>query len=184
MGSCGFLVNVKRSEVVAAALPVQEHWLPMSNLDLLLPPLDVGVFFCYKKNNDTTSIPEKNLTTTPTENMVATVKKALAQALVSFYPFAGEVVQNRLGEPELLCNNRGVDFLHAYSDIELKDLDLYHPDTSIHGNFVPFKKQGVLSIQVIMFEILHLYIVSPLEIQFPIPQPTAPLPLFYFSCFI
>ncbi|CDP14267.1 unnamed protein product [Coffea canephora] len=148
MGSCGFLVNVKRSEVVAAALPVQEHWLPMSNLDLLLLALDVGVFFCYKKNNDTTSIPEKNLTTSPTENMVATIKKALAQALVSFYPFAGEVVQNRLGEPELLCNNRGVDFLDAFADIELKDLDLYHPDTSIHGKFVPFKNQGVLSIQV------------------------------------
>ncbi|XP_071909907.1 coniferyl alcohol acyltransferase-like [Coffea arabica] len=146
MGSCGFLVNVKRSEVVAAA-SVQKHWLPMSNLDLLLPALDVGVFFCYKKNNDTTSIPEKNLTNTLTENMVATVKKALAQALVSFYPFAGEVVQNRLGEPELLCNNRGVDFLDAFADIELKDLDLYHPDTSIHGKFVPFKNQGVLSIQ-------------------------------------
>ncbi|KAL3533172.1 hypothetical protein ACH5RR_006693 [Cinchona calisaya] len=137
MGSCGFSIIVKRREVVAAVLPMQEHWLPMSNLDLLLPPIDFGVFFCYKN--------EQNISP---ENMVIVIKKALAETLVSFYPFAGEIVQNRLGEPELLCNNRGVDFVHASSDIELKDVDLQHPDISIHGKFVPFKKQGVLSIQV------------------------------------
>ncbi|BAT88821.1 hypothetical protein VIGAN_05243900, partial [Vigna angularis var. angularis] len=43
-----FSVQVTNEEVVAAVLPMQEHWLPLSNLDLLLPPLDVGVFFCYK----------------------------------------------------------------------------------------------------------------------------------------
>lgn len=56
MGSCGgggVTVVVRRSEVVAAVLPMQEHWLPMSNLDLLLPPLDVGVFFCYNNIKNT-----------------------------------------------------------------------------------------------------------------------------------
>ncbi|KAK1420865.1 hypothetical protein QVD17_22787 [Tagetes erecta] len=136
MGSCGtFGVSVKKRDTVAAALPVQDHWLPMSNLDLLLPPLDVGVFFCYKN-------------TLPLHESVNIVKKSLAEALVSFYPLAGEMVQNNLGEPELLCNNRGVDFIHAYADMELKNIDLYHPDESVDTKLVPLKKQGVLTVQV------------------------------------
>lgn len=137
-------VIVKRKEVVAALLPMQNHWLPMSNLDLLLPPLDVGIFFCYKKQKHAGSgiiFPQE-------ENMVNVIKKALAHVLVSFYPFAGELVENSLGEPELLCNNRGVDFVIAYADFSLKELDLYHPDESIHEMLVPSKSHGALSIQV------------------------------------
>lgn len=138
MGSCGtFSVSVKQRDTIAAALPVQDHWLPMSNLDLLLPPLDVGVFFCYKKS------------TLPHEESVNIIKKSLEQALAPFYPFAGEVVQNNDGEPELLCNNRGVDFIHAHAPLmELKRLDLYHPDESVERKLVPTKKRGVLSVQV------------------------------------
>lgn len=146
MDSGRFQVTVKRSEVVAAVLPVQEHWLPMSNLDLLLPPLDFGIFFCYKKISN-----QENLSP---ENMVAVLKKSLAQVLVSFYPFAGEIVQNRHGEPEILCNNRGVDFTHAYADAELKDIDFYRPDVSVHGKLVPVKMHGVLSVQVIYVKIV------------------------------
>nr|GEW72621.1 shikimate O-hydroxycinnamoyltransferase-like [Tanacetum cinerariifolium] len=135
MGSCGISASVKHRAIVAAALPVQDHWLPMSNLDLLLPPIDVGVFFCYKK-------------ALPLDESVNIVKKSLAQALALFYPFAGEVVENILGEPELLCNNRGVDFIHAHADMELKNIDLYHPDDSVEGKLVPIKKQGVLAVQV------------------------------------
>lgn len=158
--SCGFVVVPKRKEVVAAVLPMQEHWLPMSNLDLLLPPLDVSVFFCYKKTPTNSKgslldIDNTPATATPTMHAresngarVSTLKKALAQALVSFYAFAGELVENRLGEPELLCNNRGVDFVHAYADVELNELDLHRPDDSVHGKLVPFKSRGVLAIQV------------------------------------
>ncbi|KAJ9692935.1 hypothetical protein PVL29_011857 [Vitis rotundifolia] len=97
MGGGDFTVTVSRKEVVAAALPVQEYWLPLSNLDLLLPPVDVGAFFCYKNPHDLTF-----------GFMIGVLKEALAQALVSYYPFAGEVLSNSAGEPELLCNNRGV----------------------------------------------------------------------------
>ncbi|RVW75002.1 hypothetical protein CK203_053677 [Vitis vinifera] len=67
-------------------------------------------------------------------SMVRVVKEALAQALVSYYAFAGEVVSNSVGEPELLCNNRGVDFTEAYADVQLQDLNLYNPDDSIEGS--------------------------------------------------
>ncbi|XP_022724486.1 shikimate O-hydroxycinnamoyltransferase-like [Durio zibethinus] len=135
-----FTVTVSKKEVVAAVLPLQEHWLPLSNLDLLLPTVDVGVFFCYKKQ-------EALGNSISFGSMVSVLKKAMAQALVSYYAFAGEVVPNTVGEPELVCNNRGVDFVEAYADVELQNLDLHNPDESIEGKLVPQKKQGVLSVQ-------------------------------------
>ena len=149
MGSEGggggeLIVKVSKREVVAAVLPLQEHWLPLSNLDLLLPPVDVGVFFCYKKN---TSLLGKDLSNN-FGSMVGVLKKALAQALVTYYAFAGEVVSNPVGEPEILCNNRGVDFVEAFAEAELKDLDFYNPDDTIEGKLVPKKKNGVLAVQV------------------------------------
>ncbi|XP_061349689.1 coniferyl alcohol acyltransferase-like isoform X2 [Gastrolobium bilobum] len=130
-----FTVSVTKEEVVAAVLPIQEHWLPLSNLDLLLPPVDVGVFFCYKNPMFIFG------------SMVGSLKKGLAQALVSYYAFAGEVVPNTVGEPELLCNNRGVDFVEAVADVELKCLNFYNPDDTFEDKLVPKKKHGVLAVQ-------------------------------------
>ncbi|KAK0603108.1 hypothetical protein LWI29_001503 [Acer saccharum] len=133
-------VSISKKEVVAAVLPLPEHWLPLSNLDLLLPPLDVGVLFCYR-----------NTTSHGFGAMVGALKKAMAQALVSYYALAGEVVPNSVGEPEILCNNRGVDFIEAHADVELKHLNLYNPDDTIEGKLVPNKKKGVLAVQLPCF---------------------------------
>ncbi|CAA2986504.1 shikimate O-hydroxycinnamoyltransferase-like [Olea europaea subsp. europaea] len=37
----------------------------------------------------------------------------------------GELMKNEAREPKLLCNNRGVDFVKALADVEIKDLDLH-----------------------------------------------------------
>lgn len=147
----GFPVYVKKSEVVAAVLPIHEHCLAMSNLDLLLPTLDFGVFFCYNYYNKVDTVDHSeysSMSPPPAETMVSVIKKALAQALVSFYPLAGEIVQNSIGEPEILCNNRGVNFIHAYAETDLQQLDFHHPDISVEGKLVPEKKHGVLAVQV------------------------------------
>ncbi|KAK3227325.1 hypothetical protein Dsin_007187 [Dipteronia sinensis] len=102
-------VSISKKEVVAAELPLQEHWLPLSNLDLLLPPVDVGVLFCYQ-----------NTTSHGFGAMVGALKKAMAQALVSYY---------------------------ALADVELKHLNLYNPDDTFEGKLVPNKKKGVLTVQ-------------------------------------
>ncbi|KAI4326002.1 hypothetical protein MLD38_031360 [Melastoma candidum] len=142
MGEQGeFKVTVVRKETVAAALPLQEHWLPLSNLDLLLPPVDVGVFFCYRKPAS------PSLRFLRIGSVLSTLKDSLAQALVSYYAFAGEVVLNSVGEPELLCNNKGVDFVEAQADVQLKDLNFYDADASVEGKLVPKRKQGVLAVQ-------------------------------------
>ncbi|CAN0840397.1 Coniferyl alcohol acyltransferase [Linum grandiflorum] len=134
-GTCenSFTVTLGKKELVAAVLPMQEHWLPLSNLDLLLPPVDVGVFFCYSHGG---------------AGAVGKIKKGLAQALVTYYAFAGEVVMNSGGEPEIVCNNRGVEFWEAYADVELGELDLYNPDDAVEGKLVPVKKDGVFAVQV------------------------------------
>ncbi|KAK6133409.1 hypothetical protein DH2020_032873 [Rehmannia glutinosa] len=136
-----FEVKMIKTEVVAAALPMQDHWLPLSNLDLLLPPVDVGVFFCYDNNTKS----DEYLSFV---HMVGVLKKALAQTMVSYYAFAGELVKNSAGEPELLCNNGGVDFCEAFADVELEELDLYNPDESVEGKLVPVRNRGVLAVQV------------------------------------
>lgn len=130
------MVTVSKKEVVAAASQLEERRLPSSNLDLHVPPVDVGVFFCYKNPSGDTF-----------GSMVGILKKALGEALVSYYAFSGQVVANSEGEPELLCDNRGVEFLEAYADVELRKLNVHNPDESIEGKLVPKKKHGVLAVQ-------------------------------------
>ncbi|KAJ3693482.1 hypothetical protein LUZ60_008962 [Juncus effusus] len=142
----GYKVMIKVIETVAAVLPVQEHRLAQSNFDLLLPPLDVGIFFCFKQPPSLTNADDAGPGTLP--EMVSILKVALAKVLVTYYPLAGEVVTNSSGEPEIWCNNRGVDFIEAYADVELKDLNLYDPDDSVEGKLVPKKKDGIMCAQV------------------------------------
>lgn len=132
-----FSVIVKENEVVRASLPSEQQWLPLSNLDLLLPPLEFGVFLCYRKP------PQCN-----GPWMSRTLKRSLAQTLVLFYPLSGEVVKSSAGEPVLLCNNRGVDFLEAFADVELREMDFYNTDATIEEKLMPKKKDAVLSILV------------------------------------
>lgn len=129
---------------MAAMLPMHEHWLPLSNLDKLLPPVDVSVFFCYRN-----PIADEDCSLTTFGSTVSIqLKKSMAQTLAAYYAFAGEILLNTMGEPELYCNNRGVDFVEAFADVELRNLNLYNPDDSVEGKLVPKKKQGVLSVQV------------------------------------
>jgi hypothetical protein len=125
-------VTSSTTTTVSPALPLQELLLPLSNLDLLLPPLDVGIFFCY-------------LDPAPT---AAVLKEALAKTLVAYYPLAGEVVVNADGEPELMCNSRGVDFTEASVEGSvLRELRLGIVDEGVE-KMVPAKKASVMSVQV------------------------------------
>ncbi|KAF7003326.1 hypothetical protein CFC21_018654 [Triticum aestivum] len=138
-------VAVTFTSTVVPALPLQEHRLPLSNLDLILPPIDVSVFFCYAAGDDYAAAGTGS-------HPAPTLKAALAKVLVAYYPLAGEVVANAAGEPELLCSGRGVDFAEAAADgVELRELRLGLPDESVEG-LVPKKKSGVMSVQVTKFK--------------------------------
>ncbi|KAK1416228.1 hypothetical protein QVD17_32017 [Tagetes erecta] len=141
--SDNFSVKVTRSETVAPNQPWHDHWLPFTNLDLLVPPFDVGSFFCYKRSDDHS---------VDATTMVGALKSSLSQALTLFYPLAGEIVRNAVGEPEIYCNNRGVDFVEAVADVKLQELNFYNPDVSIEGKLMPKREHGVLAIQVTMLK--------------------------------
>lgn len=135
-----FSVKIIRTKTVAPNQPCHDHRLPFTNLDLLVPPFDIGSFFCYKKSDDSAH--------TTCTAMVGALKASLSQALTLFYPLAGEIVRNAAGEPEIHCNNKGVDFVEAVADVELRELNFYNPDVSIDGKLMPKRYHGVLAIQV------------------------------------
>ncbi|KAI3671901.1 hypothetical protein L1987_87098 [Smallanthus sonchifolius] len=124
IGGKYFVVKVTDKVVVHAEEPLNDHWLPFTNLDLLVPPFDVGSFFCYKKPSHG-SFPNK----------LNTLIASLSRALALYYPLAGEILWNAAaGENQINCNNRGVDFIEAVADVELKELNLYNPDESIEAD--------------------------------------------------
>lgn len=77
----GYDVMIKSTETVAATVPVQEHRLPQSNFDLLLPPIDVGVFFCFQKPSPISDSNAASVGPTTFPAMVATLKVALAKVI-------------------------------------------------------------------------------------------------------
>ncbi|KAI3497991.1 hypothetical protein L1887_33669 [Cichorium endivia] len=133
----GFSVKVIDNVVVRAEEPWNDHWLPFTNLDLLVPPFDVGSFFCYKKPSHR-SFP----------TMLNILKASLSRALTLYCPLAGDIIWNgAAGEYQIHCNNQGVDFITAVADVELKELNFYNPDESIEGKLMPKKPRGVLAVQ-------------------------------------
>ncbi|KAI3744184.1 hypothetical protein L1987_57260 [Smallanthus sonchifolius] len=77
IGDNYFFVKVTDKVVVHAEQPWNDHWLPFTNLDLLVPPFDVGSFFCYKKPSHG-SFPD----------LLNTLKASLSRALSLYYPLA------------------------------------------------------------------------------------------------
>ncbi|KAK4754542.1 hypothetical protein SAY87_002646 [Trapa incisa] len=143
-------VKVSNRQPVAAALPMQERRLPLSNLDLLLPPVGFSVFFFYSKNTEAGGNIDDGVVVPPFPafgSVVGALKASLAQVMVSYYVFSGEVVANSAGEPELICNNSGADFVQAAADVRLEQLDLYNTDESIEGKLVPSLERRVLAVQ-------------------------------------
>ncbi|KAI3497994.1 hypothetical protein L1887_33673 [Cichorium endivia] len=138
IGDKSFSVELIENVVVGAQEPCNDQWLPFTNLDLLVPPFDVGSFFCYKK-------PSHGSFST----IVNTLKASLTQALALYYPLAGEILWNEAaGENQLYCNNQGINFIKAVADVQLKELNFSNPDESIEGKLMPKRLNGVLAIQV------------------------------------
>ncbi|XP_076898962.1 coniferyl alcohol acyltransferase-like [Bidens hawaiensis] len=135
-----FTVNMTNKIVVCAHELCNDHWLPFTNFDLLVPPFDVGSTFFYKKPSNGRSFLD----------IVDTLKESLSRTLTLYSPMAGEIAWNGVVlENQIHCNNQGVDFFEAVADVELKELNLYNPDECIEGKLMPKKQlRGVLAIQV------------------------------------
>ncbi|GLJ25592.1 hypothetical protein SUGI_0490270 [Cryptomeria japonica] len=111
-----FSVEIVRTSIVQSPLPTKDCTLRGSNIDLTVPAISPGHFFVYKAVQDKTY-----------QEMSNSIKKALSQTLVLFYPVAGRFIIGHKGEPEIECKNQGVPFIEAESDAAIKNLDFSQP---------------------------------------------------------
>ncbi|KAJ1700741.1 hypothetical protein LUZ63_000520 [Rhynchospora breviuscula] len=147
-GSNEYEVMIRSVETVVPTVLVQKHRLPLSNFDLLQPPVPACYYFCFQRPTPTTVTEDASVGFITFLTMVAALKAALSKVLVIYYPLAGEIVTNSDGEPEILCNNSGVDLIEAYADVELRNLNLYNPDDSVEAKLLPKDTNDTLCIQV------------------------------------
>lgn len=124
--SKGYQLKVVNTEFIVPALPMQQHTLPLSNLDLTIPPVSVHVFFCYKNPFRRTFA-----------SALSHLKTSLSRVLVSYYVFAGRLITDSIGLPKLHCNNKGVRLTQVCAAAAFSELNLYNPDESVEEKLVP-----------------------------------------------
>lgn len=61
----------------------------------------------------------------PIHDAAGTIKRALSQALVYYYPFAGRISSADDGELHVHCHGEGVTFVAASADCSLKDANVF-----------------------------------------------------------
>ncbi|RWR72440.1 spermidine hydroxycinnamoyl transferase [Cinnamomum micranthum f. kanehirae] len=105
-------MRVKASSTIKPAAPTPKHRLWLSDLDLIMPSTHATIIYFYKPNNPntTTSFFSPDI-----------MKNSLSQTLVHFYPLAGRLHYDESGRLEIDCNEAGVIFYEAESDVEIDD---------------------------------------------------------------
>ncbi|KAF8412860.1 hypothetical protein HHK36_000832 [Tetracentron sinense] len=139
MVSTDFSVQITKSSAVKAA-----HWssepyiLSLSNFDLISGRCPVTLFYAYLK-------PHRG----DFSMVVAVIKSSLEEVLGHYLPFAGRIIPNaETGQPEILCNNEGIEVIEANANIDLACLDFYDLSQSLQKNLVPFQHEIPLRLQV------------------------------------
>ncbi|XP_068646851.1 coniferyl alcohol acyltransferase [Aristolochia californica] len=129
---------VGKTIVKAVDPPAEPKVVTLSNFDLLSGRFPVSVYYAYSKP-DSCDFP----------SIVATLQTSLAKVLRHYYPFAGRLVPGpRPDEPEIICNNEGVEFTEAQANIPLSALNFHDLSESLQKNLVPVPESSPLSIQV------------------------------------
>uniref|UniRef100_A0A0D6QUJ8 Uncharacterized protein n=1 Tax=Araucaria cunninghamii TaxID=56994 RepID=A0A0D6QUJ8_ARACU len=141
-----FRVDVLCTSIVQSPVPSPQCWLKGSNIDLTVPPISPGHFFVYK------CFPGKTY-----GELVSSMKKALSETLVLYYPVGGRFKVGRNGEAEIQCSNQGVPFIEAVADVAIAYVDFSQPSLSVGHKLSPIRQplQGepsdclpVLAVQV------------------------------------
>ncbi|KAH9319413.1 hypothetical protein KI387_021182 [Taxus chinensis] len=142
-----YSVEVVKKEFIVPDLPMQEHVLHLSNIDLTLSVVMVHVFFCYENSSQTSFAA-----------VLSNLKRSLSQAIVPYYVFGGRLVTNGVGYPEMLCNNKGAEFAEAHAAIPLCQVEFCDPMAAVKGKLIPLLPKDsygngtpVFSVQVTKF---------------------------------
>ncbi|XXG58596.1 hypothetical protein AAC387_Pa04g0873 [Persea americana] len=117
-------VRVKASSTIKPAEPTPKHRLWVSDLDLIQPVTHAPTVYFYKHNTS-------NTTTTFFSPYI--MKNALSQTLVHFYPLAGRLSYDESRRLEIDCNEAGVIFYEAESDVEINDFGDFKPTPELRN---------------------------------------------------
>eukprot|EP00253_Pinus_taeda_P030859 PITA_30859 len=140
-------LKVCRVSTVVPAIPTVRHRMFLSIFDLYSVASNNMRFLLFYK--PTASTTEKEFCV-----IVENLKRSLSLVLVDFYPFAGrlQLKGRESGRPEIDCNDGGVDFVEASTDMTFQDVetnDFQH--TNFFQQLVPTRNQNyeapLLSIQ-------------------------------------
>ncbi|XP_019055291.1 PREDICTED: shikimate O-hydroxycinnamoyltransferase-like [Nelumbo nucifera] len=117
-------VTLKGSYAVKPLKPTPIHRLGLSPTDQIKPWTTETVYF-YRPNGQ------------PNFFLAETMKTALSQALVEFYPLTGCIEKDKDGGLELNCNGKGALFVEAESHSCIDDLGNFMPTPEL-SKLVPY----------------------------------------------
>ncbi|CAM0952865.1 unnamed protein product [Alopecurus aequalis] len=140
-------INIIRSELVkpSEATPESPVWL--SNLDLGARNSYTPMIYLFRINN--------NLCLGFFS--VDVLRKALARALVPFYPLAGRLSMALDGRMEIDCNVEGAVFIVAQSDVVLDDVEGLVPSKAMCDLFVPpYEKEAGAGSPLLLLQVTFL----------------------------
>lgn len=103
-------VSVQRTSSILPATPTDRHSMFLTSCDLVCPsyPYINRVFF-YDCKDDSNAV-------------VASLQDSLKRTLTHFYPLAGRFTFDEEGRLEVNCNDAGVDFVEAPTNVRFSDL--------------------------------------------------------------
>ena len=114
-------IAVRRSTIVRPAREAPRRRLWLSDLDLVMPRIHTASVYFYRRPEGPAPEPEGFF---DGERM----RRALAEALVPFYPMAGRLARDEDGRVEIDCNGEGVLFV---------EVDAPNAAVDNYGDFAP-----------------------------------------------
>ncbi|KAG5563982.1 hypothetical protein RHGRI_000227 [Rhododendron griersonianum] len=110
-------IKVKESSIVKPAKETPKHTLRSSNLDLLVPSFHAPTIYFYKPDGSNNFFDTRSL------------KEALSNCLVVFYPVAGRLKRREEGGGgfDIDCNGEGVLFVEAECEGVIDDFGDFTP---------------------------------------------------------
>ncbi|KAL7135378.1 hypothetical protein ABFS83_11G091200 [Erythranthe nasuta] len=104
-----FKVTRQNPELIPPAKPTPHEFKPLSDFDNHEGlRFQVPIIQFYRKNPSVKADP------------VEVIRKAIAKALVSYYPFAGRLREHAAGKLAVECTGEGVMFIEADADVALE----------------------------------------------------------------
>ncbi|XP_020101497.1 acyl transferase 4-like [Ananas comosus] len=115
----GFVVTKSKPFLVAPSKPTPRGKLPLSPIDKIqiLRSLLLSYIHVFAHSDDGGSV-----------EIVNTIRRAISEALVLYYPLAGRLVDVGDGDLSIECTGEGIGFVEASADCSLEDANfLEHP---------------------------------------------------------